>query len=137
MRLFPKHHTLRITCALLVAFVPGCGARTVAGGTPGVLHYRGDLVSDIRVTVHRVDGSSMQPIGFGITAADGTFELVTNGARGALRLSPGEYCCTLKSVGAQVRIPNEYAQVNSTPLKVAWSVGDTSLDLQVRVPSTK
>jgi hypothetical protein len=129
--------TLRITCALLVAFLPGCGERSVTGGTPGVLRYRGDLLSDIRVTVHRLDGRSMQPIGFGVTGADGSFELVTNGARGALRLSAGEYCCTLKSVGAQVRIPNEFAKVNLTPLKVAWSAGDKSLDLEVRGTSTK
>jgi hypothetical protein len=122
---------------VFVAFLPGCGVRPVTEGTQGILRYGDKPLSDIRVTVNRVDKSSVQSIGFGITATDGTFQLVTNGAHGALRLSPGEYRCTLKSVGAQVRIPNEYAQVNLTPLKVSWSVGDKSLDLEVRVTSTQ
>jgi hypothetical protein len=127
-------HALRIgICALLAAFSTGCGVRPVTGGTPGVLRYRDKLFSDIQVTVHRVENGSTEQIGFGVTAADGTFQLVTNGARGALRLSPGEYRCTLESVGVPLRIPKPYAHVDTTPLKVSWSASDKGLHLEVPV----
>lgn len=120
---------------LLAAALPGCGARPVTGGTAGVLHFGGKSTSDIQVTVHEVVGGTTQPIGFGVTLLDGSFHLVTNGARGALWLSPGEYRCTLESAGAPVKIPKEYARADTTPLKVDWSTSDQSLDLEVPTSS--
>jgi len=115
-----------------VVALPGCGrVKPVTGGTIGILHAGDDYLSDIQVTVHKVDGSSLQPIGFAVTAADGSFELVSNGAKGALWLSPGEYRCTLESAGAPVQIPKEYAQPDTTPLKVSWSAGDDELNLEI------
>jgi hypothetical protein len=123
--------------ALWLVVLAGCGGpKPVTGGTPGMLTYRGKLPSDIRVTIHRVDGTASEPIGFGVTANDGTFQLVTNEARGPLRLSPGEYLCTLESVGSPIRIPREYTKPGSTPLKVSWSAADKSLDLDVPEAST-
>jgi hypothetical protein len=126
----------RIMALLVVAAaLPGCGVRPVTGGTKGVLRYGGKLLGDIQVTVHQVDGSSTQPIGFGVTANDGSFRLVKNGASGALWLSPGEYRCTLESAGAPIRLAKEYAKAETTPLKITWSAGDKSLDLEVPVSS--
>jgi hypothetical protein len=122
---------------VFVALLWGCGTRPLKEGTAGVLRYHDQPPGNIRVTVNRLEKSSVKPIGFGVTAADGTFQLLTNSGRAGLKLSPGDYCCTLKSIGAQVRIPNEYAQVNTTPLKVAWSAADENLNLEVRVASTR
>ena len=132
------NHKLRIgALAACVALLSGCGQRPDTGGTPGILTYHGKLPSDICVTVHRVEGSATEPIGFGVTANDGTFHLVTNAARGPLRLSPGEYRCTLESAGSPIRISKEYTKANSTPLKISWSADDTSLDLDVPAASTQ
>jgi hypothetical protein len=117
---------------LFVALLPGCGETPVNKGTEGVLREHDVPIGNVRVTVNRVDKKSVTPIGFGLSADDGTFQLVTKGGRAGLRLAPGEYSCTLKSIGAQVRIPNEYAQVNTTPLKVFWSKEDKSLNLVFR-----
>jgi len=113
--------------------MPGCGGvHPVVGGTPGILHMGDELTSDIQVTVHQVDGSSMRPVGFGVTTLDGSFELVTNGARGPLWLSPGEYRFTLESAGSPVPLPKEFARPDSTPLAVVWSADDCDLDLDVQ-----
>ncbi len=93
---------------------------------------RGDEpLANVRVTVNRLRNDAIESIGFGVTDEGGTFFLVTGPAGSGLRLSPGDYCFTLKSVGGQLRIPNEYAQVNRTPLKVTWPGGDQVLDLEV------
>jgi hypothetical protein len=123
--------------AVLVALLSGCGTRPLNEGTAGVLHYRDQPPGNIRVTVNRLEKKAVKPFGYGVTSDDGTFQLVTNSGNAGLKLSPGEYCCTLKSIGAQVRIPNEYAQVNTTPLKLAWSSSEKSLDLEIRVKSTR
>ena len=124
--------------AVLLTMLSGCGGpKGVTGGTPGVLTYRGKQSADIRVTVYRVDGTASEQIGFGVTANDGTFQLVANEARGPLRLSPGDYCCTLDSAGSPLRIPREYSKPGSTPLKVSWSAADKSLDLEVPEATTQ
>ncbi len=123
---------LILALPLAVAVLLGCsGVKPVIGGTEGTLRVGNEYFSDIQVTVHEVDGSSFQPVGFGVTDTDGIFRLVTNGAQGPLSLPPGEYRCTVESVGAPVQFPGEYAQANSTPLKISWSDGDTELELKV------
>ncbi len=67
---------------MVAAALAGCGVRPVTGGTKGVLRCAGKLLSDIQVTVYQVDGSSTQPIGFGVTTNDGSFRLVKNNASG-------------------------------------------------------
>ena len=110
----------------------GCrGVKPVVGGTEGILRVDDEYVSDIQVTVHEVDGSSFQAIGFGVTDNDGIFRLVTNGANGPLTLPPGDYRCTVESVGAPIQFPTEYAQAKSTPLKISWSGEDRELELKV------
>lgn len=119
---------------LLMVIAPGCGPRPIVGGTKGLLRTAGKPLSDVQVTVHEVQSGATSPIGFGVTTTDGTFELVTNGAKGPLRLAPGEYRCTLESAGAPVKIPKAYAQPDTTPLKVSWSSENARLDLEVSVP---
>jgi hypothetical protein len=129
-------HKLQIAAVFaFVTCLAGCGLRP-GDGTQGLLRSGEEPLGNIRVTVNRVNKGSVQPVGFGVTGSDGTFRLLKNASRG-LRLSPGEYRCTLKSVGAHVRIPNEYAQVNSTPLKVSWSAGDDNLDLKVALSAAR
>jgi hypothetical protein len=120
---------------LLVLAVPltGCGPTPVVGGTRGTLRDASGQLSEMQITVHRSDGGAWHPIGFGVTADDGSFALVTNGAQGPLLLFPGDYRCTLESVGAPVQIPAEFATADSTPLQVTWSAGSASLDLVVPV----
>ena len=95
----PKSELLAL--ALLAALLSGCGPRPVAGGTKGTIRAAGDLLSEVQVTVHQAEFGVWQPIGFAVTTGDGSFELVTSGAKGALWLSPGEYRCTLESAGAR------------------------------------
>jgi hypothetical protein len=118
---------------VLAAQFTGCGPTPVVGGTRGSLRDAGGQLSEMQITVHRSDGGAWHPIGFGVTADDGSFALVTNGAQGPLLLPPGDYRCTLESVGAPVQIPAEYVTADSTPLQVTWSAGSASLDLAVPV----
>ena len=130
MRISPA---LRFT-PLLIIFLSGC-ARTGGEGTQGILRQAHEPLGNTRVTVNRVVKNSIESIGFGVSDADGTFQLVTGADGRGLRLPAGDYCFTLKSVGAQVRIPNEYAQVNLTPLRLSWLGGDQHLELEMRVKS--
>lgn len=121
-------------CMLMILLVvlPGCGGvQPVAGGTTGTLRAGGEFLAEIQITIYQVDGNSFRPVGFGVTDREGWFELVTNGAKGPLWLSPGDYRCTLESAGAPVEIPKEYAQPATTPLKVSWSAGSSELDLDI------
>lgn len=112
--------------------VSGCGGvQPVPGGTAGTLSFGDQIMSDIQVTVHQSDGGSWKPIGFGVTDREGWFELVSNGAQGALWLSPGEYRFTLDSAGAPVQIPQQYTRAESTPLKSSWSEQDDELELNL------
>jgi hypothetical protein len=127
-------HRFRRIVPLLVSLVTlaGCGGvRPVTGGTEGTLDFGDQLLSDIQVSVHERDGTKFTYIGFGVTDRDGGFTLVTDGAKGPLWLSPGEYCFTLESAGAPVEIPNEYLQPETSPLKVSWSGGEDGLELKV------
>lgn len=124
-----------ITVAFSVAFMvvaAGCGGpRGVTGGTEGVLHAGGERLADIQLTIHEVEGSTTKPIGFAQTRTDGTFNLVTNGAMGPLRLDAGEYLCTIESAGSPVQIPPELMKAKTTSLKVTWTDSDRMLDLNV------
>lgn len=108
---------------LAICVIPGCGPKSVTGGTKGTLKSGENPLSDMQVTVHQLDGGTFTPIGFAVTAADGSFELVTNGAQGPLVLGPGQYRFTLESVGTPVEVPEEFHQLESTPLKVDWTSG--------------
>lgn len=120
--------------ALLICATAGCGVGSVAGGTKGKLLADSVPLGDVQVTVHQINQGSTEPIGFAVTAPDGSFELVTNGAQGPLWLSAGEYRCTLESVGAPVLLPKQYLDADTTPLKVVWSETDSSLELKIPTP---
>ncbi|HEY2253097.1 MAG TPA: hypothetical protein VGH74_18620 [Planctomycetaceae bacterium] len=126
-------HKFRLFVVLsLGVFLPGCGGvKPVPGGTAGTLSAGGDVLAEIQVTIHQVEGGSPRSIGFGVTDRDGWFELVTTGARGPLWLAAGEYRCTLESAGAPIEIPKEYARAETTPLKVSLSADGSELDLEI------
>ncbi len=136
-RRFARGRARRLVGVACLLSLAGCGPRAVTGGTPGTLTYRGEQRSDIQVTAYQVEGSQLEQVGFSVTANDGTFQLVTNGARGPLRLTPGDYRFTLESVGPPIRVAKKYTKPDSTPLKVSWSAGDKSLDLDVPPDSSE
>ena len=129
--MFQRFQYLLFVIVLFVATGCSGSARPVTGGTAGELHAGDDPLGDIQVTVHQIEGTSFEAIGFAATRADGSFELVTPGAQGPLRLTPGEYCCTLESVGAPIVIPKDYTKAETTPLKVTWELGDSNLELEL------
>lgn len=129
--------SLRLEACVLVmlAMLSGCGGvKPVTGGTAGVLHSGSEMLGDIQITVHQLDGGTSKPIGFGVTGSAGTFQLMTEGAKGPLHLTPGEYRCTLESIGAPVVIPKEYTQPDTTPMKINWSASNLKLDLDIPIP---
>jgi hypothetical protein len=130
-RTCPEIVSTGLALALIVIALPGCGVKPVAGGTKGTLRAGAEMLRDIQLTVHQRDSDAWRQVGFGITGPDGEFELVTPGAKGALWLTPGEYRCTLESVGAPVRIPKEYSQAGTTPLKITWTENDDALAVEV------
>jgi hypothetical protein len=116
---------------LLLAF-SGCGhPQGVTGGTEGVLHAGPERLAELQITIHQVNGTTTTPIGFGTTRMDGSFELVTTGAKGPLRLKAGNYACTLESVGSPLAIPQPLTRPESTTIKVTWTGDEQSLDLDI------
>lgn len=116
-----------------IVALTSCG-RTghVSGGTTGVLHAGSVLLSDVQVTLHRVDGTATEAIGIGTTRANGRFELVQPGARQALHLSPGEYRVTVESVGAvPLSFARDFESAETSPLRVNWTSKSAQLDLEV------
>ena len=124
---------LEILCLVTgILAISGCGGiKPVTGGTVGALKVAGQLLSDIQVTVHRVEGTATEAVGFGTTDQEGLFELVTNEAQGPLVLDAGEYRFTLESAGAPVQFPEEYSKPETTPLTKVWGDGNGELELQV------
>jgi len=127
---------LRITVFPLVFIaIAGCGGSdavgTPTGGTTGKVHNGRDPLFGIQVTVHQVDGDSLEPVGVAAARLDGTFELVTMDGIEACQLPPGEYRCTVESVGAPLVIPKEFAEPRTTPLKILLSRDDEAIDLDI------
>lgn len=124
----------RLVCVILAGCwltVAGCGTRSVSGGTPGLLTIGGEKLAEIQVRIHAGTGPAFQPVGFGVTRADGTFELLSNGASGALWLPAGEYRVTLETIGPPLPVSQDYLQADRTPLKISWSKALKSLELAV------
>jgi len=116
-----------VGCVLAAA---GCGgAKPVTGGTSGIFRCGPNPLGDVQLTLHQPDESGFRPVGFGLTRADGSFDLLAQGATGPLWLSPGDYVCTLESAGAPVQFPKEFLSPQTTPLKVRWTDAMTSLEL--------
>src|SRR5262249_8490452 len=71
-----------IVLAIGAMALVGCGRgpKPAVGGTPGTLKAPNNFVGDVQITVFETKDSVLQPIGFGVTAADGTFQLYKNGA---------------------------------------------------------
>lgn len=120
-----------VILATSAALVAGCGPRPVVGGTSGRLHAGGEPLGDMQVTAYLAEAGDWKPIGFADTAADGTFRLLLDGARGPLVLAPGEYRFTLQSVGSPLVVPQELAQVERTPLQKTWTGAEGELDLSL------
>lgn len=117
---------------VLVVVATGCGGpRGVTGGTQGVLRSGDVRLAEIQLTIHQLSGSTYVPLGFGTTRSDGTFELVTNGAKGPLRLNAGQYKCTMESIGSPLTIPVQYRTPFESTLTLTWKPEQRLIDLDV------
>ncbi|PQO47198.1 hypothetical protein [Blastopirellula marina] len=126
--LIPKY-----LAALLLCISIGCGPTPVTGGTSGTLTTSGNPLGEMQVNVFQVDAVET-PIGFGVTAADGSFELVQPAAAGPLQLEPGKYRFTVESVGSPIVVPKKYADSKTTPLEVDWQPG---AEIKLEIPGLK
>ncbi len=115
----------------------GCGGPSPApAGTTGIIRCGSTTLSDVHVTVHRGDLGFWEPVGFGVSGADGRFELRDNLATGPLWLKPGRYRLTIESVGPTPLVwTAAHFDPALTPLRRTWSEIDTTLDLEVPEPS--
>ena len=129
----PRTTSIGSAAASLIALcLLGCGGpQPITGGTPGVLRSGEHLLAEMQLTIYEMQASGLQPIGFAVTAADGSFQLVTNEARAPLQLKPGAYRCTLESAGSPLRVPPALARPETTTLQVNWAATDTELRLEV------
>lgn len=114
--------------ALFTALPAGCAPAPIVGGTAGKLTSEGNPLPDVQVNLYLA--STGERVGYGITAADGSFELIAGDSSGPLELPLGSYVVTLESVGAPVEFPPPYTRPDATPLRVDWE-GTGGLDLQV------
>jgi hypothetical protein len=127
------------TTAVLIGLLTlaGCGVHSVAGGTTGQLQIGDEPMSEIQITVYRIDGGDPEPIGMAVSNSEGEFQLLTNGAQGALWLEPGEYRFTLESIGPPIQFSREYTQPETTPLSIEWSADESVLELIVPQSGTQ
>lgn len=128
-----------LTCPLIAVLLlagAGCGGPApVDHGTSGIIQSGSAMLSDVQITVHRVDGDARELIGFGVSKPGGTFGLMQAAAAGPLWLKPGQYAFTLESVGPEPLVwASEYSQPDKTPLTRAWTDSDESLVLDVPEP---
>ena len=121
----------KIWLIVLLLATSGCGERVrpVTGGTPGNLRTPQGPVGEMQVNVFQKANEAWQPVGFGVSAVDGTFALFKNQATGPLELSPGEYRCTIESAGAPATVPPEYSRAETSPLHITWPTPQARLDL--------
>jgi hypothetical protein len=125
-------HRINSAAALIgLLSLAGCTVHSVAGGTTGQLQIGDEPMSEIQITVYRVAGGEPEPIGLAVSNTDGEFQLLTNGAQGALWLEPGEYRFTLESIGPPIQFSREYTRPETTPLSVDWSADQAELELIV------
>ncbi|MDX1970339.1 MAG: hypothetical protein SFV23_24425 [Planctomycetaceae bacterium] len=129
-------HTL-IVLLLTLPTICGCGAKSVPGGTKGILLVGGAPMSELQINVHATKDGTPQTIGFGVTAADGSFLLYQTGASSGLWLTPGEYRFTLESLGAPTVIPKEFTSAATTPWKVQWTGTEPTLNLELPAVEVK
>ena len=125
---FPISHSVR-SLTVLFAMIAGCSPGPITGGTSGVLRTDGNPLADVQITIYSTTNED-EPLGYGVTSGDGTFELVKRDSTGPLDLEPGPYVVVLESVGAPTELPQEYLKRDSTPLKVDWT-NDKTLELNV------
>ncbi len=117
---------------LVAAIVPGCGPAPIIGGTSGMLSTDRNPIPDVQVTVY--SATSGERLGYAITGADGSFQLLTADTSGPLVLDPGSYVVTLESVGAPTDFPTAYLDRKSSPLRIDLHEGD---QLELNVPGLK
>ena len=114
--------------ALLLAPAAGCSHSAATAprdvlAVSGTLTYRGEPVADARLTFWADDES--EPA-FALTDRQGKFRCVSNDADG---IAPGEYLVTVSRAGRG--IPEKYADVDSSPLRVSVEQEDANLVIKL------
>lgn len=131
-------HLNRTLCLITLAALSsvGCGVPgDVPGGTAGFLQADGQPLPDVLVTVYPDTPSATEPLGIGITDAEGRFELRTREPVAPLTLDSGSYRFTVESMGEIYMIwPREYADPSRTPLRQAVSSSNEELEINVPQP---
>lgn len=123
---------------MLAAVASGCGTvAEVPPGTPGVVRAAGVPLADVEVYVYLLSSAS-EPLGLGLTDANGRFELRLLGLRGPLNLEPGDYRVTLASAGElELNWPAEFSDPQRTPLRISISRERPVIDLDVPLPRVR
>ncbi|MBL8809919.1 MAG: hypothetical protein JNM43_07075 [Planctomycetaceae bacterium] len=121
-----------IFLGVLIGCLIGCQQRSseIVGGTPGTLKFGNEALADLAVVLHRVNGSSVEQVGFGRTNGAGEFQLVVQGREEPLQLPPGDYVATLESLGPPIVFPKEYCIAEKSVLKVQWTGSSERLNLE-------
>jgi hypothetical protein len=92
----------------------------------------GSPLSQIELTVYNDEGFLGDAIGYGSVGDDGSFELINVSRTGRLELDPGQYRFTIESVGADILIPERYADPKKTILRVRC---EPDAPIMLEVPS--
>ena len=125
-------------CLMVLAVLSaGCGVPAeIPGGTAGFLDVNGQPLPDVLVTVYAGTPSATDPLGIGVTDAEGRFELRTREPVAPLTLDPGDYRFTVESIGEIYLVwPPKYADPSKTPL--ARFVSSSSEELHISVPEPR
>lgn len=131
-------YQMPILCLIAIALLSqGCGGPAeVPGGTTGFLYANGQPLPDVLVAVYQDTPPITEPLGVGITGADGRFQLRTREPVAPLTLDPGDYRFTIESMGEIYLIwPSEYADPSKTPL--TRSVSSSHEELEINVPKPR
>jgi hypothetical protein len=122
---------------ILLALIGGCGGapREVPPGTEGVIRAEGRLLADVHVQVFAQDSSALEPLGSGISDADGRFQLRLPDLSGPLHLEPAEYRFTIESAGdIYLKWPAPLSDPQKTPLRHTIADSGQVIELDVPMP---
>lgn len=99
----------------------GCGPKATTGGTTGRLLSGDKPLPQMQVIAHRSLEPGFEPIAMGFTSSGGIFELVQPDGSAAIELPPADYRWSVHSIGAEVSIPQKFADADKTDLQATWS----------------
>jgi hypothetical protein len=132
-----RMHTL-FYVLMFAAVVSGCGTPAeVPPGTQGVVRAAGIPLADVEVQIYP-HSIADEPLGSGITDANGRFQLRLPGLTGPLHLKPGDYRITIASAGEiHLSWPAEFSDPQRSPLGVTITARQPAIELDVPLPKVR